>query len=93
MYRYLQKLINEVKNTNYLKTNCFYIINNNYNKKRGFLKMSYSQINKKNGKTYYLHKKGHLFFFSGDPKDSIDLPAEYKVIENKRTGLPMLKKK
>jgi len=55
--------------------------------------MGYSQTNKKNGKLYHLHKKGHLFFFSGDPTDSIDLPEGYKVIENKRTGLPMLKKK
>lgn len=55
--------------------------------------MGYSQVNKKNGKTYYLHKKGHLFFFSADPKDSIDIPSGYKVIENKKTGLPMLKKK
>lgn len=55
--------------------------------------MGYSHINKKNGKTYFLHKKGHLFFFSQDSKDSIDLPDQYKVIENKKTGLPMLKKK
>lgn len=55
--------------------------------------MGYSQTNKKNGKTYYLHKKGHLFFFSAEAKDSIDLPSQYKVIENQRTGLPMLKKK
>ncbi|MDD3178106.1 MAG: hypothetical protein PHR26_01170 [Candidatus ainarchaeum sp.] len=55
--------------------------------------MGYSQINKKNGKIYYLHKKGHLFFFSGDEKESIDLPDKYKVIENSKTGLPMLKKK
>jgi len=50
------------------------------------------QVNKKSGKKYYLHNKGHLFFFSGDPKGGIDLPKGYKVIENKKTGLPMLKK-
>lgn len=55
--------------------------------------MAYSQLNKKNGKMYYLHKKGHLFFFSAEAKGAIDLPTQYKVIENKRTGLPMLKKK
>ncbi len=55
--------------------------------------MGYSHVNKKNGKTYHLHQKGHLFFFSADPKDSIELPSAYKVIENKKTGLPMLKKK
>jgi len=55
--------------------------------------MGYSQVSKKSKKTYYLHSKGHLFFFSGDPKGSIDLPAGYKTIENARTGLPMMKKK
>jgi predicted lipoprotein with Yx(FWY)xxD motif len=55
--------------------------------------MVYSHINKKNGTTYYLHKKGHLFYFSKDKTDGIDLPDGYKVIENSRTGLPMLKKK
>ena len=55
--------------------------------------MGYSQISKKSNKLYYLHKKGHLFFFSSNPDQSIELPKGYKVIENKRTGLPMLKKK
>lgn len=55
--------------------------------------MVYSQVNKKNGTTYYLHKKGHLFYFSKDKTDGIDLPDGYKVIENSRTRLPMLKKK
>ena len=55
--------------------------------------MGYSHKNQKNGKIYHLHQKGHLFFFSGDPTDSIELPDKYMVIENKRTGLPMLKKK
>jgi hypothetical protein len=54
--------------------------------------MVYSHINKKNGQTYYLHKRGQLFFFSKDEKDGIDLPIGYKVIENPKTGLPMLKK-
>jgi hypothetical protein len=34
-----------------------------------------------------------LFFFSKDGKDSIDLPMVYQVIENPRTGLPLVKKK
>lgn len=55
--------------------------------------MGYSHLNKKNGKLYYLHKKGHLFFFSSKEEDSIELPDKYKVIENSKTGLPMLKKK
>ena len=53
--------------------------------------MAYSHKNKK-GTTYHLHQKGRLFFFSKEPKDSIDLPSGYKVIENERTGLPMIKK-
>ena len=55
--------------------------------------MVYSHINKKNGSKYFLHKKGHLFYFSKDEKEGIDLPSAYKVIENPKTGLPMLKKK
>lgn len=54
--------------------------------------MGFSQKNSK-GVTYYLHQKGRLFFFSKEPKGGIDLPVGYKVVENKRTGLPMLKKK
>ncbi len=54
--------------------------------------MGYSHKNKK-GNTYYLHNKGRLFFFSKEPKGGIDLPAGYDVIENKKTGLPMLKSK
>lgn len=54
--------------------------------------VGYSHKNKK-GNTYYLHSKGRLFFFAKDPKGSIDLPAGYLVIENKKTGLPMLKSK
>ncbi|MFH1751608.1 MAG: hypothetical protein ABH821_01570 [archaeon] len=42
---------------------------------------------------YYLHQKGRLFFFSKKSAGGIDLPAGYLVIENKKTGLPMLKKK
>jgi len=53
------------------------------------------------GQTYYLHTKEvrlrsgrtqRIFFFSKDPSDSIDMPEGYKVIESKRTGLPLLKK-
>lgn len=69
--------------------------------------MAYAVKSKKSGKEYYLHskevtlkggRKQVIFWFSG--KDKIkaqyaldDLPAGYKVIENARTGLPMLKKK
>jgi len=43
--------------------------------------------------TYYLHNKGKLFFFSKDPMHAVDKPENRTVIENKMTGLPILKKK
>ncbi len=67
--------------------------------------MAYSVKSKKSGKTYYLHsqevklaggRKQRIYYFAGDErkKTSLDaLPEGYKVIENARTGLPMLKKK
>ncbi len=54
--------------------------------------MVYSHKNKK-GTTYYLHHKGRLYYFSKDPKAGIDMPVGFTVVENKKTGLPMLKKK
>ncbi|MCX6802689.1 MAG: hypothetical protein NT067_06285 [Candidatus Diapherotrites archaeon] len=45
------------------------------------------------GKKYYLHQSGRLMYFSGDPKKGIDLPAGMTIVENQRTGLPMVKKK
>jgi len=65
--------------------------------------MAYSVKSKKSGKTYYLHSKevklagGRLqkiFYFAGEAgAGSLPaLPAGYEVIENARTGLPMLKK-
>ena len=65
--------------------------------------MAYSVVSKKSGKTYYLHSKdvtlkgGRLqtiYYFAGQIKDgAMDaLPPERVVIENERTGLPMLKK-
>lgn len=66
--------------------------------------MAYSVESKKSGKTYYLHskvvklagnRKQRIYYFGGEAKENtLDaLPEGYKVIENKRTGLPMLKKK
>lgn len=66
--------------------------------------MAYSVKSKKSGKTYYLHtkevqlnpkRKQQIFYFAGvAEKNAIDaLPAGYEVIENARTGLPMLRKK
>lgn len=66
--------------------------------------MAYSVKSKKSGKTYYLHskevklrgdRKQRIYYFAGDvSKGSLDeLPVGYEVMENKRTGLPMLRKK
>ncbi len=66
--------------------------------------MAYSVKSKKSGKTYYLHSKDvklagdrlqTIYYFGGEAKsNAIDaLPAGYEVMENKRTGLPMLRKK
>lgn len=46
------------------------------------------------GKTYFLHQTGKLFYFSSEKKpNAIDLPVGYAVVENNKTGLPMLRKK
>lgn len=46
------------------------------------------------GKTYFLHQNGKLYYFSSEQKsNAIDLPPGYKIVENSKTGLPMLKKK
>ena len=46
---------------------------------------------------YWLHvkEKGkiRLFYFSKDPVGAVDIPKNYGVIENEKTGLPFLKKK
>ena len=66
--------------------------------------MAYSVVSKKSGKTYHLHskevtlkggRKQRIYFFAGEVKPgALDaLPAGYEVMENARTGLPMLKKK
>ncbi len=65
--------------------------------------MAYSVVSKKTGKTYFLHskevtlkggRKQVIYFFAGEVKDgALDaLPPDRVVIENERTGLPMLKK-
>ena len=66
--------------------------------------MAYSLKSAKNGKTYFLHSKEvslagkrlqRIYYFAGytDEAHILDeLPAGYEVIENARTGLPMLKK-
>lgn len=55
--------------------------------------MAYQHKNSK-GKTYFLHQSGKLFYFAGQQKaNAIDLPDGYNIVENAKTGLPMLKKK
>ena len=66
--------------------------------------MAYSVESKKSGKTYYLHskvvtlkgdRKQKIFYFAGEAKENaLDaLRDGYEVMENSRTGLPMLRKK
>ncbi len=65
--------------------------------------MAYTVVSKKSGKTYHLHarqqvlkggKEVTLYYFGGEAKvGAIDaLPAGMEVMENERTGLPMLRK-
>lgn len=65
--------------------------------------MAYSTISKKSGKTYFLHskvvtlkggQKQTIYYFAGKAGgNSINaLPSGYRVVENARTGLPLLKK-
>ena len=64
--------------------------------------MSFTHTNSK-GQLYYLHSRDvtlkggrqqRIFFFAREVKDgAIDaLPAGYIIVENARTGLPILKK-
>lgn len=65
--------------------------------------MAYSVTSNKSGRTYYLHAKQvtlrggrqqTIYFFAQDVRDGAldEVPAGYTVMENERTGLPMLKK-
>jgi len=64
--------------------------------------MSYSVKSQKSGSTYYLHskdvtlrggRKQTIYYFAKEEKENAcDLPDGYEVMENKRTGLPMLRK-
>ena len=64
--------------------------------------MAFSHVNSK-GQTYYLHQRevtlkgGRLqtiYFFAREVKDGAidELPAGMTIVENERTGLPILKK-
>ncbi|HOE74804.1 MAG TPA: hypothetical protein PLX55_01960 [bacterium] len=65
--------------------------------------MAYSVKSKKSGETYYLHsrevtlrggRQQTIYFFAREVKPGAldDIPSGYVVVENSRTGLPMLKK-
>lgn len=68
--------------------------------------MPYAVQSQKTGDTYYLYtkevtlrggRKQRIFYFSRDPKNAKGTPVEelpdgYEVMENSRTGLPMLKR-
>lgn len=54
--------------------------------------MGYEHENSR-GQKYCLHRRGALFFFSKKSEGSIELPPGFIVVENQRTGLPMLKRK
>lgn len=65
--------------------------------------MAYSVQSKKTGETYFLHSKDvtlrggrqqTIYYFGRVAKEGAmdDLPAGYEVMENARTGLPMLRK-
>jgi hypothetical protein len=64
---------------------------------------AYNVKSNKSGETYYLHKrtvalrggrKQIIYFFARDEREGAldSLPEGFEVMENKRTGLPMLKK-
>ena len=64
--------------------------------------MAYTHTNSK-GQTYYLHQRDvtlkggrqqRIYFFAREEKDGVinDLPEGMMVVENTRTGLPILKK-
>lgn len=65
--------------------------------------VAYKHTNSK-GQAYYLHsltvtlrgsgKRQTIYFFSRNVRDGSldDIPSGYQVIENARTGLPILKK-
>ena len=64
--------------------------------------MAYSTTSQKTGETYYLHSKDvtlrggrrqTIYYFARKQgSNACELPAGYKVMQNARTGLPMLKK-
>lgn len=66
------------------------------------IKLAYTAVSKKTGDTYYLHtkdvtlrggRKQTIYYFARKQgSNATELPNGYEVIENSRTGLPMLRK-
>ena len=54
--------------------------------------MAFEYKNKR-GVTFWLHQRGKLFFFSKNSENAVNLPKDFEVFENERTGLPMVRKK
>ena len=64
--------------------------------------MAFSAASKKTGDTYFLHskevtlrggRKQVIYYFAREQKENAcDLPNGYEVMENSRTGLPMLRR-
>lgn len=65
--------------------------------------MAYSVSSKKTGTSYILHSKDvtlkggrqqTIYYFAKDERENAldELPDGYEVMENSRTGLPMLRK-
>lgn len=62
------------------------------------------QFTNKKGQNYFLHstivtlrgcnRKQQIFYFAkkNNPARACDMPSNYEIVENKRTGLPVLRK-
>jgi hypothetical protein len=66
--------------------------------------MAFSVTSKKSGKKYHLHskeveltggRKQKIYYFAGEAGANAveDLPEGYEVVENAKTGLPLLRRK
>lgn len=63
--------------------------------------MAFSTKSNKTGEAYYLHskevtlrggRKQTIYYFAREEANACEIPAGYEVMENSRTGLPMLRK-
>jgi hypothetical protein len=70
-------------------------IHDRYIKGNNLFKFVYKN---KKGKKFWLHVKigrggTKLYYFSKDPRNAVNLPPGYVVVESARTGLPILRKR